>query len=89
MLEKRDFALLRKMFGELLVENNKILRQEMSDMTVNLRDEMHAMENRLIRRMDTRMEQLRSDIVSDIGSIIDDGILQQIIPASMQRSAVD
>lgn len=60
MLTKQDFIKLRTMFGELLEENNRVLKREM-------REEMQA-HNR----------QLRREIVSDIGAIIDEGILPQI-----------
>ncbi len=56
----------------MLTKNDKLELREMitgllNDFKVELRDEMHAMETRLHHR-----------IVSDIGAIIDEGILPQI-----------
>ena len=64
MLSKNDVTMLRGMFGELLEENNHILKREN-------RDEMHALikasEAGIIRRVDVMEER----ILDAVGSVVD------------------
>ncbi len=81
-IEQTVPGMIKETVQDLLEQNNHILKLE-------LRDEMYAMnkamENRLIVRMDNmecglrqEMRDMRTEIVTDIGEILDQAILPQI-----------
>jgi len=82
MLSKKDIASLKMMVGELLVVNNQTLR---SDLTYEIREEMHSLIAASETRMTTLVKQeikgVREDIQllrTEVVEIIDESILPQI-----------
>ncbi len=78
MLTKNDKAEIRGIFIEVLSKNNEHIFQIMRDFKRDIRDEMHSLILASESRMMQRMDKLRSDIVNDIGSILDEAVLPQI-----------
>ncbi len=79
MLNKKDIAILRGMFCELLIENNEIfgrqLKREICDETYSIVNAaVFASEQRLIKRMD----EIKEEIIGGITEVIDEGVLPQI-----------
>lgn len=74
-LEKRLEKRLTQVFIAALKQNNIEVKRE-------IRDEVHSLilasESRMMQRMDAKLEKLRTDIVNDIGSILDEAVLPQI-----------
>ena len=82
MLSKKDIASLKMMVGELLVVNNQTLR---SDLTYEIREEMHSLIAASETRMTTLVKQeikgVREDIQllrTEVVEIIDESVLPQI-----------
>lgn len=78
MLTKNDKEEMREMFVEILSKNNEKVFQMFHDFTRSVRDEMHSLILASESRMMLRLEKLRTDIVNDIGSILDEAVLPQI-----------
>ena len=82
MLTKNDKLEIRGIFTEVLSKNNEHIFQMMRDFKREIRDEVHSLifasESRMMQRMDAKLEKLRTDIVNDIGSILDEAVLPQI-----------
>lgn len=71
MLDDKDLMALQKMMDTTI---NKALEQNSIDLKRDLRDEMHAMERRLIHRMD----KLKAETVSEVTDFIGGTLLPQI-----------
>lgn len=74
-------GMIKEVVQDLLEQNNHMLKRE-------IRDEIYsankAMENRLIGKIDN----LRSEIASDIGDILDNSVLPQITELQLDMARV-
>ena len=75
MLSKNDLNELRGIMREVVEENNGVLKRE-------IRDEVHSLikasEAGLIRRMDEKMDQMKTEILDGVDDIVGGSLLPQI-----------
>ncbi|HCC83883.1 TPA: hypothetical protein DEP96_03465 [Candidatus Uhrbacteria bacterium] len=64
-------GMIKETVKDLLEQNNHILKLE-------LRDEMYAMNKAMENRLVKKIEDTRTEIITDIGEILDQAILPQI-----------
>ncbi len=75
MLSKKDIALLRGMFQEHEVRFD----QKLDDLKVNLRDEIHSTEIRMINRLEKRLDEVKIEIIDGITDTLDAFVFPQIL----------
>jgi hypothetical protein len=70
-IQKTVPGMIRETVKDLLEQNNHIFKLE-------LRDEMYAMNKAMENRLTKKIEDTRSETITDIGEILDQSILPQI-----------
>lgn len=82
MLDKQDIAVLEGMFIRHTVSFKEIIKQNNVDLKRDIRDEVHSLiaasEHRMRIWMTSKLESLKTEIVSGVIDVVDGGVLPQI-----------
>jgi hypothetical protein len=86
MLSKKDVALLRGMFDEVLVTRldardvqwNLNLNQRFHNFRLDIRDEIHSSEIRMTNRFEKRLNEVKVEIIDGITDILDEFVFPPI-----------
>ena len=86
MLSKKDIALLKGMFDEVLVNQldardvrwNLNLDQRFHNFRLDIRDEIHSSEIRMTNRLEKRLNEVKIEIIDGITDILDEFVFPPI-----------